>query len=116
MKKVFRIVDVSCSTPAKLPQRGHQDHASLLDGRFENLHPIGAAKKAGNKIFKKLKNASRCKLILTIADVTPGSHGGVLKTYRYVISRKKNRTPSFVMRDGKTIGHQYTITAKSLNR
>lgn len=81
-------------------------------GRYISRNPVGAAKKAFNRLCRVKKIVGRCNMTVTVKEITRGSKG---KEYHYKLLRKKLSVPKVVQRDNAEYVVEYHVTAKSVD-
>ena len=81
-------------------------------GRYLSRNPVGAAKKAFNRLCRVKKIVGRCNMTVTVKEVTRGSKG---KEYHYKLLRKKLTVPRVVQRGNVEYVIEYEVKATSVN-
>ena len=101
MNRSFKVVRVK-SNKAKISKNG---------GRYISKKPSRAAKKAFNRIFRKLdKDYIKCEI--TIKETTKGSQK---KEYSYLFTRIKKLTPLDITKQKKDITIKYKTLLKNFS-
>lgn len=81
-------------------------------GRYVSSSPVGAAKKAFNKLCRVKKILGRCNMVVTVKETTQGSKG---KEYHYKLLRKKLAVPRVIKRNNVEFVVEYEVTAHSVD-
>lgn len=77
-------------------------------GRYVSRNPVGAARKAFNRLCRVKKIVGRCSMTVSVKELTRGSKG---KVYHYKLLRKKRAVPQVVKRDNVEYVVEYEVTA-----
>ena len=103
--RVFTVVEVYT--------RDHRKGKANTGGRFTGKTPVGAAKKAVNRICRNSDIRGRCAINIKIKEITPNSSERVFSYH--VVRMRKEKGSDTIVRGGVEIHVKYSLKATAIS-